>query len=174
MKNYYSARFKRMVITEYMNGPLTSREIADKYNVPSANVSLWTRWAKVHGLAAVQASERRNNYDISFVAGVLQYLKTDSTTIRETADHFKLIPFMVEKWNLQFKAGGIAEIRRHLKGASPMNKNKRKVSKGIRKNSYEQRISELKEQLEDAKLENLILKKLPPRSKNSQTEKKPK
>ena len=41
-----------------------------------------------------------------------------------------------------------------------------------RKNYYEQRISELKEQLENAKLENLILKKLQPQSKPSQTEKK--
>ncbi len=46
-----------------------------------------------------------------------------------------------------------------------MNKNKRKASKGVRKNNYEQRISELKEQLENAKLENLILKKLQPQSK---------
>lgn len=53
-----------------------------------------------------------------------------------------------------------------------MNKNKRKASKGVRKNNYEQRISELKEQLENAKLENLILKKLQPQSKPSQTEKK--
>ncbi|GAX04701.1 hypothetical protein IWT140_02363 [Secundilactobacillus pentosiphilus] len=55
-----------------------------------------------------------------------------------------------------------------------MNKNKRKVSRGVRKNNYEQRISELEEQLENAKLENLILKKLQPQSKPSQIERKPK
>ncbi len=39
-----------------------------------------------HGLASIRASDKRTGYDISFVADVLQYLKTDSTTARNTAD----------------------------------------------------------------------------------------
>lgn len=172
MKNYYTAEFKRMVITEFMKSSLTSYEVADKYNIPASNLQKWTRWAKKHGLAAIQASDKRIGYDISFVAEMLQYLKTDSTTIQQTAEHFQVPLSMIEKWNARFKSGGIAEVRRHLRGASPMTKNKRKASKGVRKNDYEQRISELEEQLENAKLENLILKKLQPQSKPSQTEKK--
>ena len=155
-----------------MESSLTSYEIADKYNIPASNLQQWARWAKEHGLASIRASDKRTGYDISFVADVLQYLKTDSTTVQQTAKHFKISHVMIDTWYSHFKSGGIAEVRRHLRGASPMNKNKRKASKGVRKNNYEQRISELKEQLENAKLENLILKKLQPQSKPSQTEKK--
>ena len=172
MKNYYTVEFKRMIITEFMESSLTSYEIADKYNIPASNLQQWARWAKEHGLASIRASDKRTGYDISFVADVLQYLKTDSTTVQQTAKHFKISHVMIDTWYSHFKSGGIAEVRRHLRGASPMNKNKRKASKGVRKNNYEQRISELEEQLENAKLENLILKKLQPQSKPSQTEKK--
>ncbi len=78
MKNYYTVEFKRMIITEFMESSLTSYEIADKYNIPASNLQQWARWAKEHGLASIRASDKRTGYDISFVADVLQYLKTDS------------------------------------------------------------------------------------------------
>ncbi len=134
MKNYYTVEFKRMIITEFMESSLTSYEIADKYNIPASNLQQWARWAKEHGLASIRASDKRTGYDISFVADVLQYLKTDSTTCYSRQQNTLNAPHvMIDTWYSHFKSGGIAEVRRHLRGASPMNKNKRKASKGVRR-----------------------------------------
>ena len=172
MKGYYTAEFKTNLIMEYWNGSLSSRQIADKYDIPVDTFRQWHRWARKHGLSTIQASDCRQGYSVGFIGNVLQYLKTDAVTIRQTATHFKVDGSLVSRWNHQFTQGGIAEIRQHLQGARTVKKTKRKKNSAIRKNSYEKQIAELEQQLDDTKLENIILKKLQPQSRSSLTEKK--
>ena len=172
MKGYYTAGFKTNLLMEYWNGSLSSRQIADKYDIPVDTFRQWHRWARKHGLSTIQASDCRQGYSVGFIGNVLQYLKTDAVTIKQTAEHFKIGRSSISRWNQQFTQGGITEIRQHLQGARTVKKTKRKKNSAIRKNSYEKRIAELEQQLDDTKLENIILKKLQPQSRSSLTEKK--
>ncbi|WP_173021288.1 helix-turn-helix domain-containing protein [Secundilactobacillus folii] len=174
MKTFYSVKFKTQILQEYLNGPLNSNEVAEKYDVPAPTVQAWGRWVKVHGFENLQPSVKKRFYSIELASKVLEYLETGAITVKEIADAVDVPQDMIYKWDRQFKQGGIKEVRRHLKGESQMKNAKKNNSSKRKKSASERRIAELEAELSDAKMDIAILKKLPPRLENSQTEKRPK
>ncbi|TCN02785.1 transposase-like protein [Bacillus sp. BK006] len=165
----FSKEEKLMAVKKYLSDEGSFKRIGDSIGADEGDVRSWVQRFQYHGDEAFKNSYAR--YSVKDKLDVLNYMKEQGTSIRETAAIFNIKSTRtLRRWRTLHENGGIDALKPKEKGRPSMKK--RKIKKG---NSTTQSIDALQAELEYLRAENAYLKKLKALvQKTSQHEKKQK
>lgn len=157
----YSEEFKLMVVSEYKEGKLGIKSLAEKHGIKA--YSQLNRWINIYEEFGMEGLKRKNGkdiYSVQFKLDVLSFMKRTGSSETETALHFGLTnPPMISSWKKSLLEGG-AEALDRPKGRPAMSdkaKNRKNKPTNEKEMTYEQRLERENELL---RLEVEYLKKL--------------
>lgn len=166
----YEYGFKLKVVLEYLNGPLGTKLLAKKYQIPSKNtIQTWVEIYKRFGKEALKEQRKSTEYSGQFKLDVLQFKERTGSSYQETADHFDIrYASFIRRWNAIVEKNGIEGLMKKKKGPSPMSKQKKDEALKHPKSKAEAmdstratvREKELEQENERLRLEVAYLKKL--------------
>ena len=165
----FSKEEKLMAVKKYLSDEGSFKRIGDSIGADEGDLRSWVQRFQYHGDEAFKNSYAR--YSVKDKLDVLNYMKEQGTSIRETATIFNIKSTRtLRRWRTLHENGGIDALKPKEKGRPSMKK--RKIKKG---NSTTQSIDALQAELEYLRTENAYLKKLKALvQKTSQHEKKQK
>jgi len=140
-------------VKEYLQGRSSYREIAKTLSIDFKAIIKWVRLYKAHGVDGL--IPRYTNYSGEFKLDVLNYMKTNGTSILETAAIYNIsAPSTVAQWQRILEEQGIDALYSKKRGRPIMEE----VSK---KRQHEEGSKEaLLAEIERLRMENAYLKKL--------------
>ncbi|MEK3800620.1 helix-turn-helix domain-containing protein [Peribacillus sp. FSL H8-0477] len=157
----YSDEFKLMVVTEYLNGPLSYERIVRKYEIKSpTQLKNWVCVYKKHGVVGLSRKKTNKIYPVQFKLDVLSFMKRTGASITETALQFGLTnPPMIASWNKKLLEGGADSLDkpRGRPAMSDKAKNSQRRKQPVKEMTVEQKLERENELL---RLEVAYLKKL--------------
>lgn len=156
----YSEGFKLKVVQEYLEGKLSYRSLAKKYEMPSSTpIEQWVRAYKAFGNEALQRKAGKEVYAVQFKLDVLKFMKQTGASYQDTAIEFNMNnPALIANWNSQFLKERIEGLQKKSKGSPSMSKKTNSTpAKEEKKMSREEQLERENELL---RLEVAYLKKL--------------
>lgn len=110
-----------MVVSEYLNGPLSFELLVRKFGIKSSTqLRNWVNIYKNYGAIGLSRKKTHEVYSVQFKLDVLSFRKRTGASLTETALHFGLTnPPMIASWNKQLLEGG-AEALDKPKGRPAM------------------------------------------------------
>ncbi|WP_230912361.1 helix-turn-helix domain-containing protein [Agrilactobacillus fermenti] len=175
----FSSELKFQVVQEYLSGRSSYSELVTKYEIGSVkSVRSWVAQARENGLESLQLKHTKVTYSLEQKLAVVDYYQTSDMGVVGVAAHFGINPSQVCSWARIFKTKGIAGLRPKSRGRRPAMKHKKaKQTKKLplsEKETYQQEILKLRDELYHTKMERDFLKKLEAVSKNNLPERKQK
>ena len=152
----YSLEFKLKIIQEMEETGYRAVLIGMKYGINQSIIALWYRKYQSSGVEGLTV--KHGNYSGEFKESVLEYMKQNHLSLRETALYFKIPDVsVIMKWrNLAEKEGRSSLYEERRGRHTPMTPKKKKTDKPLDPNSIEA----LLEENEQLRMENAYLKKL--------------
>ena len=168
----YSSKFKVTVVTAYLKGGISYKDLCTRFGIPSARtIRDWVKLAQAHGIDSLKVKHTKVEYSQSFKVAVVEYVHTHQISRAQTAAHFGISPSQVTSWVRIVREQGVAGLRAKRKGRPAMGKHKKvkpiKKLEPTQEEKYKQEILELKSKLHEAELDRDILKALATLTKNS-------
>lgn len=156
----YSYEFKLMIVKEYLEGSLSYKSLAKKYDIPSKTpVQTWVNAYKTFGREGIRSKRSKKVFTVQFKLNVLNFMKQTGASYQDTAIEFKMNnPSLIANWNRIFLNEGLEGLKEKPKGRRPMS-GKRK-SKQPKHEKVISREKELERENELLRLEVAYLKKL--------------
>ena len=165
----FSNEEKLTAVKRYLSNEGSFKRIGDSMGADEGDLRSWVQRFQYHGEKAFENYYAR--YSVKDKLDVLNYMKEQGTSIRETAAVFNIKSTRTLKvWQTLYENGGIDALKPKEKGRPSMTKRKTK-----KRNSANESIGALQAELEYLRAENAYLKKLKSLvQKTSQHEKKQK
>jgi transposase len=136
----------------------------------------WVEQARTHGLESLQRKHTKTVYSLEQKLAVVDYYQTSGAGMISVAAHFGINASQVAAWVKIFKTEGVAGLKPKPRGRRPKMKHKKpKQAKKLdlsEKETYQQKILELRSELYQTRMERDFLKKLGAVSKNNLPPKK--
>lgn len=147
-----------MLVKEYLEGKLSYRRLADKYEIPSTTLRGWVRIYKHFGENQLVNKQPKHKYPIQFKLDVLHYMKNTGASLFDTALQFGIRnPTLISSWRKEFLEGN-SEALKKRKGLPPMSN---KANKNKQQNNIDApSLKQLERENELLRLEVAYLKKL--------------
>ncbi|SDU34490.1 helix-turn-helix domain-containing protein [Stappia sp. ES.058] len=157
----HSTSFKHSVVSCYLNGDLSFRDVGSRFGIDHGTVRKWVSVHAEHGLAGL--TKKFSRYDAAFKLSVLQRMWNDSLSFRQTAALFNIRnASSVSEWQRCYERGGIDALAARRKGKRrsmpepPLIPAKTDVPHDNESKSREELLAELSE----LRMESACLKKL--------------
>jgi transposase len=152
----YSLEFKLKLIQEMDETYRGVRYIGKKYGVDQSIIALWYKKYKLSGVEGL--TKKHGTYSGEFKECVLEYMKQNHLSLRETGLHFKIPDVsVIMKWRDKVEKEGRSSLYEERRGQHfKMTPKKKKTDKPLDPNSIEA----LLEENEQLRMENAYLKKL--------------
>ncbi|TSI07324.1 helix-turn-helix domain-containing protein [Lysinibacillus sp. BW-2-10] len=156
----YSDEFKLKIVTEYLNGKLGFKRLAEKYNIPNCSVIPgWVRAYKEFGIEGIRRKTKKAVYSVQFKLTVLNFMKQTGASYQDTAIEFNLNnQSMIMNWNRKLLEKGVEGLEDKSKGRPPMSKKSKLTT--TNHNNIQSREDQLARENELLRLEIAYLKKL--------------
>ena len=163
MSKKYSVDFKFKVVQEYLQGGLSTKLLARKYDVSSKSlVTKWTNLYKQFGEAGLRHQTTKQHYPLNFKLDVLRFKQETGASYKETANLFNIKePSIIANWKRTYLTEGAKGLNKP-QGRPPKMPKYSKNVKGSNKMSMPKtdELSLLKQENEYLRLELAYLKKL--------------
>jgi transposase len=156
----YSTSFKLSVVTAYVEGPVGSKSVGDRFGIDHSTVRKWVDLHAAHGVGGLE--KKFACYDASFKLGVLRRMWDDGLSLRQAAALFDIRHAgRIAIWESDYSRGGIEALAPRRKGRRPRMK-KPEAPPGTNDPSADATKSreELVAELNYLRMENAYLKKL--------------
>lgn len=112
----YSEQFKRSAVQAYLDGQSGYRTVAKEVGMDCSQLRRWVADYRLRGDTIFQKLPKRD-YSEQFKQSVVQHMRANSLSYRETAALFGLgQSSQVGKWNEQYYSGGLEALASHKKG----------------------------------------------------------
>ena len=156
----YSDEFKLKIVKEYLDGFLSYKVLARKYNIPSESpIKNWVNAYQKYGVEGIMRKSSKKVYTVQFKLDVLEFKKQTGASYRDTAIEFKLNnPSLIANWQRIFLKDGVEGLKLKPKGRPSMSK--KKNLKSTKQEKEMSREKELERENELLRLEVAYLKKL--------------
>ncbi|MFC2948358.1 helix-turn-helix domain-containing protein [Virgibacillus sediminis] len=156
----YSEKFKLKVAKEYLEGNLSYRRLAEKYEVPPTTLRGWVRIYKYHGASKlVQNEQKQSVYSVQFKLDVLSFMKSTGASVSDTALQFGIKnPSKISRWRKTFLEGNLGALDKQRGLLSMADKPNNEAKKKL--NNKEESLHKLERENELLRLEVAYLKKL--------------
>ncbi len=158
----YSFEFKRMVVTEYVNGRGGYEYLAQKYGIPSSSrIKEWVVRYNHFGEEGLRRSRQNQVYTFEFKLHVVKLYLTSELSYKELALQVGMTnPTRITRWVIDYRAAGPDALKPKKKGRKrTMDKEKiiREIEEG---GSDEQKdlLKQLQEENLRLRIENAFLK----------------
>ncbi|MFD2196204.1 helix-turn-helix domain-containing protein [Oceanobacillus bengalensis] len=156
----YSEAFKLKVAEEYLDGKLSYRRLAEKYEVPTTTLRGWVRIYKYYGSnKLVQNEQKQSVYSVQFKLDVLNFMKSTGASVSDAALQFGIKnPSMISRWRKTFLEGNLGALDKQRGLFSMAKKPNNEAKKKL--NNKEESLQKLERENELLRLEVAYLKKL--------------
>ncbi|WP_394010915.1 helix-turn-helix domain-containing protein [Anaerococcus cruorum] len=137
----YTKEFKIKLVLEYLSGEYGGHKmVAKKYNIPNSTLKNWIVKYRSGGFDRLSKNLNNNKYASEFKLSVIQYRQINNTSLRETADHFKLANgSMVFRWEKSYRQGGLSGLedkrgrpKKNMSKADNKSKNRKPIEESER------------------------------------------
>ena len=137
----YTKEFKIKLVLEYLSGQTGGRPaVANKYNIPDSTLENWINKYNSGGFDNLSKNLNNNKYTSEFKLYVIQYRQINNTSLRETADHFKLSNgSMVHRWEKAYQQRGLSGLednrgrpKKNMSKADNKSKNRKPIEESER------------------------------------------
>ena len=137
----YTKEFKVKLVLEYLSGEYGGHKmVAKKYNIPNSTLENWIVKYKSGGVDSLSKNLNNNKYTSEFKLYVIQYRQINNTSLRETADHFKLSNgSMVHRWEKAYQQRGLSGLednrgrpKKNMSKADNKSKNRKPIEESER------------------------------------------
>ena len=158
----YSETFKLTLVKEYLEGKLSYRRLADKYEIPTSTLRGWVRIYENFGAKKlVNTEQNQRTYSVQFKLDVLSFMKRTGASVSDTALQFGIKnASIVSRWRKTFLEGN-SEALNKQRGLLPMSDNAKKNRVNKQLNNKEMTpLEQLERENELLRLEVSYLKKL--------------
>jgi transposase len=119
MRNY-SGEFKLMLVKEYLEGELSYRSLAKKYEIPTTSLRGWVKTFNNFGENRLLNNKEYRSYSFQFKLDVLSFMERTEASVSDTAIQFGITsPSMISNWRKAFLKGNLGVLNKP-KGMSPM------------------------------------------------------
>ncbi len=152
MNKHYSTEFKLKVVQEYLKGEKGSTILAHEMNIHPSMVLSWYHLYEQHGIDGLQTRRTNSSYSKEFKEKV-QFELRNKVPINFLKAKYNLSPSTLKRWGVECGMAKKSVTRIISREELDALQEKHKGTK-------DPEIKELLEQLEYAKMENDILKKL--------------
>lgn len=154
----YSEQFKLSVIEHYQTGMAGYRLVGQHFGLAPAIVRRWVLWYRNHGLAGL--TKQYGRYSPEFKLSVLQHMWDNSLSKTQVAAVFNIRNTVsVGTWERRFLSGGIEALARmSTRKSCQLNAPTSKPPPPA--TDLERTREELLAELDDLRLEVIVLKKL--------------
>lgn len=152
----YSLEFKLKLIQEMEETYRGSLYIEKKYGISKCIIALWYKKYKMYGVDGL--TNRQGTYSGEFKESVLEYMKQNHLSLRETALYFKIPDVStLMAWRDKIEKEGRSSLYEERRGQHfKMTPKKKKTKQPLDPKSLEA----LLEENEQLRMENAYLKKL--------------
>ena len=108
----YTKEFKIKLVTEYLSGESGgSPMVAKKYGIPESSLQNWIIKYQSGGFDNLSKKQNQDKFTSEFKLSVIQYRQINNTSLRETAEHFKLVNgSMVYRWEKAYQERGLSGL----------------------------------------------------------------
>ena len=162
----YSFEFKKMVVTEYLQGKGGCGYLANLYGIP--NKCIVRRWIKAYdalGDAGLIRSRKNEKYTFEYKLYVVELYLTSEISYQELAQQEGLNnPCIITKWVNDFRIAGPDALKPKKKGRKnslkPSDKKTITPKTTIPEDTSTEHIKQLEEELLKLRIENAYLKEL--------------
>lgn len=151
MNKKYTTEFKQKVVQEYQKGEKGSTILGHELNIHPSMVLSWYHLYEEHGIEGLQTRGTNPSYSKEFKEKVQVELR-NKVSINYLKTKYRLSPSTLKRWSVEC---GMAKSVKRIISREELNALQEK-----HKDTKDSEIKELLEQLEYAKMENDILKKL--------------
>ncbi|WP_394192041.1 transposase [Paenisporosarcina quisquiliarum] len=118
----FSTDFKLSVVKFYLENNVSKHEIARQFGVIKSEVIKWIALFENHGESGLRP--RYTNYSQEFKIDVLNYMKDNGTSFRETAAIFNISSdATIGKWLKIVETHGVDALQPRKRGRLPMDIN---------------------------------------------------
>ena len=93
-KSSFSPQFKEMIVKEYLEGNISYRSLASKYNVAFRTIEQWVDKYKLHGISALYPRINNSSYTKEFKL----------MCVKEVIDDFRSVAEVVAKYNISSRS----------------------------------------------------------------------
>lgn len=153
----YTIEFKRTVVQRYLKGTQGFRSVAKDMRLQAATVRRWVRLYKAHGDVGLE-SRQPVRYDASFKLSVLQFMWDNGFSANQASAHFNIRnTTLVSEWARRYQYDGADGLTRPAARRNPDRMTKTAPPPGQPDNRTRE---QLLEEIEDLKMEVVVLKKL--------------
>jgi len=151
MNKKYTTEFKLKVVQEYQKGEKGSTILGQELNIHPSMVLSWYHLYEEHGIEGLQTRRTNPSYSKEFKEKVQVELR-NKVSINYLKTKYRLASSTLKRWSVEC---GMAKTVKRIISREELNALQEK-----HKGTKNPEIKELLEQLEYAKMENDILKKL--------------
>lgn len=157
----YTGKFKSKIAKEYLEGKLSYRSLAEKYEIPTTTLRGWVRIYKHFGeKQLVVKNKDQEIYSVQFKQDVLSFMKSTGASASDTALQFGIKnPSMLSRWRKSFQEGK-SEAQNNQRELLPMPDKSKKQKKKPINNKETATFKQLERENELLRLEVAYLKKL--------------
>ena len=108
----YTKEFKIKLVKEYLSGKSGGQEtVAKKYDIPYSTLRNWIIKYQSGGFDNLSKKQNQDKFTSEFKLSVIQYRQINNTSLRETAEHFKLVNgSMVYRWEKAYQERGLSGL----------------------------------------------------------------
>ena len=161
----YDYDFKVNMVNEYLEGRISFKDLAKKYNIKSPSViERWVYGYQENGLEHLKIKHKHRFYSQEFKLKVVQYYRQRTFGFSELAAKFNISESQVYSWNKNYEFYGINGLKDKSRGRpSTMPKKNKTVKNSLPKTKeqeYQEKIAELEAKLYWTNLELDVEKKL--------------
>lgn len=151
MSKIYTTEFRLKVVQEYEKGEKGSIILGQEMNIHPSMVLTWYHLYEEHGIEGLQTRRTSPSYSKEFKEKVQSEL-INKVSINYLKTKYRLSPSTLKRWSVEC---GVAKSVKRIISREELNALQEK-----HKDTKDSEIKDLLEQLEYAKMENDILKKL--------------
>lgn len=150
----YSIELKLEIVKYCIEGYHSKYDAAKKFNIPSPTpIDDWIRKYKEHGVEGL-IKQKKSSYSGEFKQTVIEYMHNNHLSATETAIHFRIMTYVVLKWERIYYEEGPQGLYLERRGRNEnmSSKPKKKLSKEVEE--------DLIAENQRLRMENEYLKKL--------------
>lgn len=155
-KKIYSTELKLEIVQRYLQGNIGVAQLATEYYIGSkGDVQKWIAGYQAHGIEGLCTTH--GTYTGDFKVSVVEYMKSTSSSLRQTAAHFN-IPSTesIRKWERIYYVEGLEALYEERRGRAVKMANKRPKKEKSKIETNEELLAEVQR----LRMENEYLKKL--------------
>ena len=161
----YCFEYKKKIVTEYLQGKGSYKELASKYSIDFTNIRHWVRNYNANGDDGLKRSRKRSNYSFEYKLHVVELYLSSEVSYQELAISLGINnPAQICKWVNDFQIAGPDALRPQKKGRkATLDAKKKTTAQFVEETTVDtsaEHVKQLEDELLKLRIENAYLKEL--------------